>query len=57
MKNTMGEEREETENSDYISMLSFVATSADKDGSLDDEVAEYEEFTQEVAFESEESNQ
>ena len=37
-------------------MLSFVATSADKDGSLDDEDAEYEEFTQEVAFKSEESN-
>ena len=50
--------RKDAENSDYISMLSFVAASADKDGSSDEELAEYgkEEFTQEVAFKSEESN-
>ena len=49
--------RKDTENSDYISMLSFVAASADKDGSSDEELAEFgkEEATQEVAFKSEES--
>ena len=48
--------RKDTDN-DYISMLSFVAASADKDGSSDEELAEFgkEEFTQEVAFKSEEN--
>ena len=44
-------------NSDYIAMLSFVAASADKDGSSDEELAEYgkeEEPTETVAFKSEE---
>ena len=48
--------RKDKETSDYISMLSFVAASADKDGSSDEEMAEFakEESTQEIAFKSEE---
>ena len=50
------EKRNDKGNSDYISLLSFVAASADKDGSSDEELAEYgkEETTQEVAFKTEE---
>ena len=42
--------RSDKGNSDYISMLSFVAASADKDGSSDEELAEIgkEEFSQEL---------
>ena len=48
--------RKDKETSDYISMLSFVAASADKDGSSDEELAELakEESTQEIAFKNEE---
>ena len=47
--------RNDKDNSDYISMLSFVAASADKDGSSDEELAEFgkEEPTETVAFKSE----
>lgn len=43
-------------NSDYISMLSFVAASADKDGSSDEELGEFaeKEESQDVPFKSEE---
>lgn len=49
--------RNDKDNSDYISMLSFVAASADKDGSSDEELAEFgkeEEPTEEVSFKREE---
>jgi len=46
-----GKNRRDKSNNDYISMLSFVAASADKDGSSDEELTEIgkEEFSREVS--------
>lgn len=53
--------KQDKSNSDYISMLSFVAASAEKDGSSDEELAEFgkaeeEPTAEEVPFKREEVN-